>query len=184
MPETLFPLQCLAIAGLLAFAVHRGTTFPLMLTLMYSAFFYFSFLIRDVNLSDESQIVFGSIFSSVLFSIAVNSKRSAFIDLFCCLMILAIINYIILYISYIALSGAAYIIATDFYTWLSVMLSVADALVLIGVINGTRSDRVYKGLGRFIYDGLSSVFAFMEAPQTYDWPQRSTQIQKRARIDV
>jgi len=173
MPEILFPIQCLTIAGLLALAAHRGGSFPLKLTFMYAAFFYLSHFVT-ISLSDEYQVLVWALFSFILFDYAHKSKRSPYIDMFCLAMILAIINYILLYVSYIALSGNAYEAASHVYTVASVMLSIADIVLLAGVINGTGSTTAYDGLGKYITNGLSRIFAYMEAPQAYDWPQGST----------
>ena len=175
--EILFPLHCLTIVGLVAFAALRGSSFPLKLTMLYAAFFYTSTLIEYLNATPELQIVSGFIFASILCNICLRSKRRLYIDLFCLLMVFAILNYILLYFSYIALSGDAYELAAHLYTVAHVLLSIFDIVILIGVANGSGSDRVYNGLGSFISNGLSSMFARMEAPKTYHWPTRSTQTQ-------
>ena len=93
-------------------------------------------------------------------------------------MILAIINYSLLFFSYIALSGDAYGAASHLYTVTRVLLSIADVGILIGVINGSSSDRVYAGLFSFINNGLSRGFLFLQAPQENEGPTGQTQTQK------
>ena len=179
----LFPLHCLAIAGLVAFAALRGSAFPLKLTSMYAAFFYSSAIIAHLDATIEFQIVSWFIFSSILFNTCINSKRRLYIDLFCLSMIFAIITYCLLFFSYIALSGDAYGAASHLYTVVRVLLSIADIVLLVGVVNGSTGDRVYTGLFSFIHHGLSSAFLFLQAPQENERPPRQTQTQKRITLD-
>ena len=179
----LFPLHCLAIAGLVVFAALRGTSFPLKLTSLYAAFFTASAFIAYIGATIELQIVSWFIFSSILFNVCINSKRRLYVDMFCLSMIFAIINYSLLFFSYIALSGYAYEAASHLYTVTRVLLSIADIAILIGVVNGSSSDRVYQGLFSFISDGISNAFLFLQAPQKNERPTRQTQAPKEYPLD-
>lgn len=179
----LFPLHCLAIAGLVAFAALRGSSFPLKLTSLYAAFFTASAIIAYLEATIELQIVSWFIFSSILFKFCIGTKRRLYIDLFCLLMIFAIMNYTLLYFSYIALSGDAYGVASHLYTVARVLLSIADLVVLVGVINGSSSDRVYTGLFSFINNGISNAFLFLQAPQENQGKTGQAQTQTRITLD-
>ena len=98
-------------------------------------------------------------------------------------MIFAIINYSLLYFSYIALSGDAYGAASHLCTVTRVLLSIADIILLVGVINGRNSDRVYAGLFSFINNGLSNAFLFLQAPQKNERKTRQTQTPKEHALD-
>ncbi|MBL4869815.1 MAG: hypothetical protein JKX72_02550 [Robiginitomaculum sp.] len=184
MNEILFPFHCLAIAGLVVFAALRGGSFPFKLAAMYAAFFYTSTTFQLLELAPEFQIVTAFIFASILFKFCIDSKRRLYVDLFCLLMILAIINYILLYVSYIALSGNAYEAASHLYTVVHVLLSISDIVILIGVVNGSRSDRAYTGLVSFISNGLSGAFLLLQAPQEAKGTARQTKTQKGNSINV
>ncbi len=179
MIEQVFPLHCLAIVGLVAFAATRGLrSFPFKLTAMYAAFFITSEFIYQLGATVELQIVTAFIFASMLFKFCINTKRRLYTDLFCLLMVLAIINYILLYLSYIALSGYAYEVASHLYTVFHVLLSVSDIAILIGVANGSRNNRVYKGLPDSIINGLYRAYFFLQATQESKRKPGQTQTQK------
>ena len=161
-----FPLHTSIIFGVLVFAATRGLrSFPFKLTAMYAAFFIASEIIYRVGATEEFQIVTAFIFASILLKLCLETKRRLYIDLFCLAMIFAIINYTLLYFSYIGLSGDAYGAASHLCTVTRVLLSIADIILLVGVINGRNSDRVYAGLFSFINNGLSNAFLFLQAPQ-------------------
>lgn len=181
--DLVFPLHCLVIAGLVAFAALRGSSFPLKLTSLYAAFFTASAFIAYLEATIELQIVTWFIFSSILFKFCIGTKRRLYIDLFCLLMIFAIINYSLLFFSYIALSGDAYGAASHLYTVARVLLSISDIVILIGVINGSSSDRVYTGLFSFINNGLSNAFLFLQAPQKNQGKTGQAQTQTRITLD-
>ena len=184
MIEQVFPLHCLAIAGLVVFAATRGLrSFPFKLTAMYAAFFASSEIIYQLGSTVELQIVSAFIFTSILFKFCINTKRRLYTDLFCLLMVLAIINYILLYVSYIALSGNAYEAASHLYTVFHVLLSISDIAILIGVVNGSRNNRVYEGLVSFIINGLSGSYLFLQAPQENKGTARQAQTEKGSSIN-
>ena len=185
MIEQVFPLHCLAIAGLVAFAATRGLrSFPLKLTAMYAAFFASSEFIYQLGATVELQIVTAFIFTSILFKFCINTKRRLYTDLFCLLMVLAIINYILLYVSYIALEGNAYEVASHLYTVGHVLLSIFDIAILIGVVNGSRSDRVYEGLPDSIINGLLRAYFFLQAPQENEGKSGQAKTQKGSTLNV
>ena len=184
MIEQVFPLHCLAIAGLVAFAATRGLrSFPFKLTAMYAAFFASSEFIYQLGATVELQIVAAFIFTSILFKFCINTKRRLYTDLFCLLMVLAIINYILLYVSYIALSGYAYEAASHLYTVFHVLLSISDIAILIGVVNGSRNNRVYEGLPNSIINGLYRAYFFLQAPQKSEGKPGQTKAQKGSSIN-
>jgi len=185
MLDSIFPLQCLAIAGLLALAVYRGNFFPLLLVAVYAAFFILSFGIEPdgflkLNMEDNDRIWIASGLSTALAVIGLSSKRRLYIDLFSLLMILAIMNYCLILFAniFLAASAFAYGIVEHIYLVFYILLGVADILVMIGVINGSNDDRVYSGLIDAFDNVFQRVFARVESPQTIHRKPGQTQTQK------
>jgi len=184
MIEQVFPLHCLAIAGLVAFAATRGLrSFPFKLTAMYAAFFITSEVIYRFDASVEYQIVAGFIFASTLFKFAHDAKRAEYASAFCLLMIFAIIDYILLYICYINKFGFVFDAFKPVYDTFRTVLCLADIVILYGVINGCRSCGAYKGLVSYIGDGLSSVHLFLQMAKENKRPARSSQTKKGSSIN-
>jgi uncharacterized membrane protein len=179
MIEALFPCHALAVFCVVAFAVYRGKAFPLKLAAIYAAFFYSSWYLELNILNAEAHIIFGFLFATIMYRFAHESPRGLYVDMFCLAMIFARINYILIFIGYTALSGEAYLAVEHLYTVMSIVLSIVDIALLVGVINGSRSDTVYTGLGDYIRNGMLGALGRMEAVQTYDWPQRAPFNQRR-----
>ena len=179
MIEALFPCHALIVFSVVAFAVYRGKAFPLKLAAIYAAFFYSSWYLELNVFNEETHIVFGFLFATIMYRLAHESPRGLYVDMFCLAMIFARINYVLMFIGYTALSGVTYLAVAHLYTVISIVLSIIDIALLIGVINGSRSDRIYTGLGDYIVNGILAALGRMEAVQTYDWPQRAQINQRR-----
>ena len=185
MIEQVFPLHCLAIAGLVAFAATRGLrSFPFKLTAMYAAFFASSEFIYQLGATVELQIVTAFIFASILFKVCINTKRRLYTDLFCLLMGLAIIDYILLYICYINDSVYVFDAFKPLYDTARTVLCLADIVILYGVINGCTGSGVYKGLVSYISNGLSRGYLFLQMAEENKGSARSTQTKKGSSINV
>ena len=185
MIEQVFPLHCLAIAGLVAFAATRGLrSFPLKLTAMYAAFFASSEFIYRFDAAVEYQIVAGFIFASIVFNFAHEAKRMEYTSEFCLLMGLAIIDYILLYICYINDSVYVFDAFKPLYDTARTVLCLADIVILYGVINGCTGSGVYKGLVSYISNGLSRGYLFLQMAEEDKGSARSTQTKKGSTINA
>ena len=180
----IFPLHASIIFGVLVFAATRGLrSFPFKLTAMYAAFFIASEIIYRYKAPEDLQIVTGFIFVSMLYNFCEDSKRRHYVDKFCFVMILAIINYSLLFFSYIALEGDVYGVASHILEVTRVMLGIADICILIGVINGCTGSRAYIELLGFISNGLSRGHLFLQTLQASKGAARQTQAPKEYPIN-
>jgi hypothetical protein len=147
-----------ALAVLWIFAGIRGP-FPFKLVSLYSAFFILcsasQWLVANYNLDYSVQILLQSLTTLYLFKVAIKAPRREYRKRFCALMILAVMSYAYMFISYITLTGTPYLISIEVYNVITFGLSIAVIWVLLGVINGSsRGDTVLLGLLAYFANGL------------------------------
>ncbi len=179
-----FPLHIAALVALWIYAGIRGGPFPFKLVSVYSAFFILcagsNELVISNHLDYSVQILTQFITTLFLFEIADQAPRLKYIKRFCALMILSIINYTFMFLSYLTLDGLLYDVSIQVYDVVSLVVSVAVVWILIGVINGSNSgDRVLGRLWNFIIDGLLHFRLHKEALPASIWQTR-TQNSSRA----
>ena len=96
-------------------------------------------------------------------------------------MILSIISYAFMFISYITLEGMAYQISCAAYNAVSFALSIAVVWILMGVINGSsRGDTILIRLRNYISDGLLHFRLHKKALPETIWQTRTAHSNRTA----
>lgn len=169
-----FPIHIAVLTALWIFAGIRGGPFPFKLVSLYSAFFILCAgsqkLVEAGSIDYSVQILLQFVTTLFLFDLAIEAPRLKYIKRFCAIMILSIINYAFMFISFITFEGIAYDYASNIYSAILFWLSIAVIWILIGVINGSsRGDSIFIGLYRSLYNGFMHFRLHKEALSPSIW---------------
>lgn len=156
-----------ALSFLAIFAVFRSSAFPLALVVMYTAFFC---IIREAQtLEFIEQLVIAATLTGALSTITMtigrNVKHSAW---FCLAMLCGILNLLLMF-SMSGFSGMPYFIAQLATATFTYCLHIAEFLIMAGMINGTRHDRIIEKCGRWFVDSLSVFKPSARTLPAYIW---------------
>ena len=158
---------------------------PFRLVTMYAAFFFLSklseYFTLEYNLEYNLQTLIACFGAWILCMYAASMKRCVYVDVFCALMILAIINQLAMFIAYLNLAGLSYILAVGIYESLAFSFSILDIFVLFLVINGnnTPSDAVDSRQRTSLMDSLPNNYFSASAIQANGWAERKATDKQR-----
>ena len=166
-----FPLHFGALCVLVVLAAHRRNLFPFVLTFMYAAFFYINESYQDAL---ASKVVLESTLAAMLCMVAMDSKKHRYINSFCFIMILSIINNILMLSLNNIEAGAVYEAAQTGTEFISVSLSLAGFYILIRIIYGTgRGEPITTAFIWHIMDVLSIFAPSKKAIHPSVWQKES-----------
>ena len=172
------PLHGLLLLGLCLYStkVLAVSDERFKLVLMYTAFFILSATIQEIVLSynlDYSLTVFSSaLFIVILFDYACSMKRGPWVNTFCFLQLFAIINAIVMFVSYT--TGILYGLVSQLDGLLFFVLSIADGFCLIGIVNGRK--QCNSVCERQYFVNMASFKSFKSSLQAYqatEWAERA-----------
>ena len=162
-----FPYHLAVLCGLVILAAHRRNGFPFVLVSMYAAFFYINESYQDVL---ASKVVLESTLAAMLCIVAIDSKRRRYINCFCLLMVLSILNNILMLALSPIESGVYYVAAQASTALISASLSLAEFYILIRIIYGTgRGEPITTTFISHIMDVLSIFTPSKKALPSYFW---------------
>lgn len=129
-----------ALICLVLFAAYRPSSFPLVITLMYAAFFHITSLFESYSVIH--QIIIQSTLASMLLTVCITCGENVrYASRFCLCLFLGIINVMLMY-STRNLENGYYIasqVSTASFTFL---LNIAEFYCLLRMSHGARGNRI------------------------------------------